>query len=281
SWARFPVCDTDRTQVDRNSCPLLHWCFVQKLNRLLQSMDIIFPEAVCKHPLFSHSATSSIMFDTCSSSSSSLSVDSTEITSKLVHTALLLNVANEAACRNLRTVYIRKEPVHEQCILHLHGTSQMDSTYWENIHFINFPDETSFIRWFSRAHLARRFADLIIVEDLRTLFSWNTVLSSDLLRLTSLMDETRQFVHSHTDAATHGHGCRLLVTCGLPDKCESHTLPIHNLSETLLFTSEGSDNQFSLVSHTQRWRLDLSCCNQELFWTSFHPSCDRGTISIL
>ncbi|KAF5399097.1 hypothetical protein PHET_07891 [Paragonimus heterotremus] len=147
--------------------------FVQTVNRLFRSMDIVFPDAVCKHPVFSHPATSSIMFVVCPSNSSlsSPSVNSTENTSKLIHTALLLNVANEAACRNLRTVYIRKEPVHEKCMLHLHGTSQMDSTYWENIHFINFPDEISLIRWFSRAHLARRFADLIIVEDLRTLFS--------------------------------------------------------------------------------------------------------------
>ncbi|KAF7260373.1 hypothetical protein EG68_02394 [Paragonimus skrjabini miyazakii] len=243
-------------------------------------MDIVFPDAVCKHPLFSQPATSSIMFIVCSSSSSS-SVDRTENTNKLVHTALLLNVANEAACRNLRTVYIRKEPMSDQYMLHLHGTSQMDTAYWENIHFMNFPDEISFIRWFSRSHLARRFADLIIVEDMRTLFSWDSVLSSDLLRLTSLMDDTRQFIHSHTDTATHGHGCRLLVTCELPDGCESHKLPIHNLSETLLFTPEGSDNQFSLVSHTQRWRLDLSRCNQELFWTSFHPIYDRGTTCVL
>ncbi|KAG5443225.1 hypothetical protein CSKR_111073 [Clonorchis sinensis] len=188
--------------------------------------------------------------------------------------SLLLNVANEAAVQNLRTVYIRKDPVLKSHWVHLHGTSQMDSANWDNIHFIQLPNEPAFVHWFSRVHLGRRFADLIIVDGLERLFPPDRMRASDVLRLTSLLEDTRNFIDTSTNPEDHGHGCRLLVTCSLPvhssDSTHSPSIPVHALEETFIF-SEDSTNRYSILAQKDRWKLNLEYIEGELFWKTFHP----------
>ncbi|KER27402.1 LOW QUALITY PROTEIN: hypothetical protein T265_13815 [Opisthorchis viverrini] len=139
---------------------------------------------------------------------------------------------------------------------------------------LHLPNEPAFVHWFSRVHLGRRFADLIIVDGLEGLFSPDRMRASDVLRLTSLLEDTRNFIDTSTNPEDHGHGCRLLVTCCLPvqssDSTHSPTIPVHSLEETFIF-SEDSTNCYSILGQKDRWKLNLEYVEGELFWKTFHP----------
>ncbi|TGZ76048.1 hypothetical protein CRM22_000041 [Opisthorchis felineus] len=232
------------------------------------TMDYVLPSLLLQRDVSkSNRYTSSMIF------LNMVSCDSHNAVSVL--TSVLLNIANEAAVQNLRTVYIRKDPVLKSYWVHLHGTSQMDSANWDNIHFIQLPNEPAFVHWFSRVHLGRRFADLIIVDGLERLFSQpDRMRASDVLRLTGLLEDTRNFIDTSTNPEDHGHGCRLLVTCCLPvqssDSTHSPSIPVHALEETFIF-SEDSTNRYSILAQKDRWKLNLEYVEGELFWKTFHP----------
>ncbi|CAH8514617.1 unnamed protein product [Dicrocoelium dendriticum] len=193
---------------------------------------------------------------------------------KEILTDLLLNIANEAAVQNLRTVFVTRESLKERHTRHVHGTFEKATSNWDNIHLLHLPDERSLIQWFSRVHLAKRFADFIILHDLDILCSWQSITSTNVLRLTSLMEETRQFVHSATTVHDHGHGCRLLVTCGVSSATTTSStpaLPAHSLRESLWFSTLDDADQYYIDSVWHDWRLELVQRADELFWKSFMP----------
>uniref|UniRef100_A0A5K4EDJ9 Uncharacterized protein n=1 Tax=Schistosoma mansoni TaxID=6183 RepID=A0A5K4EDJ9_SCHMA len=51
-------------------------------------------------------------------------------------TTLLLNIANEAVTRQLRTVFIRKEAILKYDFVHVHGCSKLVTSNWDNVHFV-------------------------------------------------------------------------------------------------------------------------------------------------
>ncbi|CAL8101196.1 unnamed protein product [Calicophoron daubneyi] len=188
-----------------------------------------------------------------------------------VITALLLSIANEAAIHQLRTVYIRPAPLHKPDFVHIHGTSRLDTSNWDNIHFIYIPDEASLVRWFSRVHLSKRFADVIVVEGLDIMVSPVHDLWTSVLRLTSLMEETRRFIHNTTRPDDHGHDCRLIVSCRLPPNADARNIPTHSLAEAYVLGQTENSEHFELSPYTQPWKLTLEMKFSELFWTDFLP----------
>ncbi|CAH8580775.1 unnamed protein product [Schistosoma turkestanicum] len=51
-------------------------------------------------------------------------------------TTILLNIANEAVTRQLRTVFIRKEAILKYDFVHIHGCSKLVTSNWDNVHFV-------------------------------------------------------------------------------------------------------------------------------------------------
>ncbi|KAA0195291.1 hypothetical protein FBUS_06443 [Fasciolopsis buskii] len=160
---------------------------------------------------------------------------------------LLTHVANEAADRDLRTVYIRPERLDNSRLAHIHGTRRLDAANWDNIHFLHLTSEQNLIHWLSNVHLGKRFADLIILDGLEKYSKFHGPSDwSGVLRMTSLLEETRLYVHKVTRADEHGHDCRLIVSCGIPqsvpfvlDDSPSKRLPPHRLHGTYLLGPQG------------------------------------------
>nr|CAH8876192.1 unnamed protein product [Trichobilharzia regenti] len=189
--------------------------------------------------------------------------------------ALLLNIANEAATRQLRTVFIRKEAILKCDFVHIHGCSRLDTSNWDDIHFVYLPSEDALIRWLSSVHMQQRFADLIIVEALDQLVK-NNKDSSYIIRLTNLLEDTRQFIHNTVKDTEHGHNCGLIVSTAINNSSElkkinlaspTHELfPAHALARTYLLHEENEDNCFQLYSIEDNWRLNIKKKYDEVFW---------------
>ncbi|KAH8866651.1 lysine specific demethylase 8 [Schistosoma japonicum] len=227
-------------------------------------MEYLFPESTqC-----SSAVHSSIIFYNRGSSESISSIITT----------ILLNIANEAAARQLRTVVIRKEAILKYDFVHIHGCSRLVTSDWDNVHFVYLPSEDALINWFSRVHMGQGFADLIIVEGLDQ-FVENDNDSSYIIRLTHLLEDTRQFIHSFTKKTEHGHHCKLIVSAGLKDSCVIRksgftqfrdALPAHALINTYLLQEDSGCNSFEFYSVENNWKLNLKRQYGEIFWTMDH-----------
>ncbi|CAI2736388.1 unnamed protein product [Schistosoma spindalis] len=192
-------------------------------------------------------------------------------------TTLLLNIANEAVTRQLRTVFIRKEAILKYDFVHVHGCSKLVTSNWDNVHFVYLPSEDALIHWFSHVHMGRGFADVIIVEGLDR-FVENDNDSSYIIRLTHLLEDTRQFIHSFTKETEHGHNCKLIVSSSLksshaPKKSDlaqnyRDALPAHALIKTFLLQGGDGSDLFDFYSVEDNWKLNLKRQYDEVFWTT-------------
>ncbi|CAH8652329.1 unnamed protein product [Heterobilharzia americana] len=125
--------------------------------------------------------------------------------------------------------------------------------------------------------MGQRFADLIIVEGLDQ-FVENTSDSSFFMRLTYLLEDTRQFIHSSTKDTEHGHHCGLIVSSSLTKSCIQKNpssklfpqLPAHALRKTYLLQEQNEINCFQLHSVEDSWKLNLKRQSDEIFWISDH-----------
>ncbi|CAH8625901.1 unnamed protein product [Schistosoma mattheei] len=192
-------------------------------------------------------------------------------------TTLLLNIANEAVTRQLRTVFIRKEAILKYDFVHVHGCSKLVTSNWDNVHFVYLPSEDALIHWFSHVHMGRGFADVIIVEGLDQ-FVENDNDASYIIRLTNLLEDTRQFIHSFTKETEHGHNCKLIVSSSLKsshtskksDLAQYHrdTLPAHAMIRTFFLQGGNESDLFDLYSVEDNWKLNLKRQYDEVFWTT-------------
>ncbi|CAH8580803.1 unnamed protein product [Schistosoma turkestanicum] len=125
--------------------------------------------------------------------------------------------------------------------------------------------------------MGRGFADVIIVEGLDQ-FVENDNDPSYIIRLTNLLEDTRQFIHSFTKETEHGHNCKLIVSSslkGLRPSKESdltqyprNTLPAHALIRTFLLQEGNGTDSFDLYSIEDNWKLSLKRQFNEVFWTT-------------
>ncbi|KAH8866655.1 lysine specific demethylase 8 [Schistosoma japonicum] len=221
-------------------------------------MEYLFPESTqC-----SSAVHSSIIFYNRGSSESISSIITT----------ILLNIANEAAARQLRTVVIRKEAILKYDFVHIHGCSRLVTSDWDNVHFVYLPSEDALINWFSRVHMGQGFADLIIVEGLDQ-FVENDNDSSYIIRLTHLLEDTRQFIHSFTKKTEHGHHCKLIVSAGLKDSCVIRksgftqfrdALPAHALINTYLLQEDSKHFlTYSIAVNFNKIKIRSFKCNKK------------------
>ncbi|TPP59976.1 hypothetical protein FGIG_11062 [Fasciola gigantica] len=147
--------------------------------------------------------------------------------------------------------------------------------------------EQNLIHWLSNVHLGKRFADLIILDGLEKYVKFLGPSDwSGVLRLTSLLEETRMYVHRVTRADEHGHDCRLIIGCGLPrslpslvDDLKPNRLPPHNLRGTYVINPQGSPQRFRLSSLENQWALEIESKHGEWFWSTLALARDQSRLS--
>ncbi|KAH9591306.1 DEAD (Asp-Glu-Ala-Asp) box polypeptide 52, variant 3 [Schistosoma haematobium] len=124
--------------------------------------------------------------------------------------------------------------------------------------------------------MGRGFADVIIVEGLDQ-FVENDNDASYIIRLTNLLEDTRQFIHSFTKETEHGHNCKLIVSSSLksshtskkPDLAQYRdTLPAHAMIRTFFLQGGNGSDLFDLYSVEDNWKLNLRRQYDEVFWTT-------------
>ncbi|CDS37857.1 lysine specific demethylase 8 [Echinococcus multilocularis] len=188
---------------------------------------------------------------------------------------LLLNVANRAALEGRSVSYFR--PCELVCLsqFHVHGAPACDFNAWDSIRFF-YPTESSLVRFFSQIHLAKRLPDLIVIEQLdRIIGHHREDFLARLYALTCLFTDALEHIHQQRSSQNSGAGCRLLVSCFLPQTLWSgqSTIPRylvpHGLHQACLFTKEDDESHFSLADFTGAFKFRLLLREREIFFTSF------------